>query len=91
MSANGTMSELSNLKSNSLKNWTSGDKVYTLTESQIDALSSSDKLVVLIREAAAQKFNITGIQVNAEVVPEPTTATLSLLALAGLAARRRRR
>jgi MYXO-CTERM domain-containing protein len=28
---------------------------------------------------------------NAPVVPEPTTATLSLLALAGLAARRRRK
>ena len=33
--------------------------------------------------------NITSIGVN--VVPEPTTATLSLLALAGLAARRRRK
>lgn len=33
--------------------------------------------------------NITSIGVN--VIPEPTTATLSLLALAGLAARRRRK
>ncbi len=29
--------------------------------------------------------------VNTEMIPEPATATLSLLALAGLAARRRRR
>ena len=33
----------------------------------------------------------TGLQIVVAPVPEPTTATLSLLALAGLAARRRRR
>ena len=41
----------------------------------------------------ASKFNISdnGIASMSVVVPEPTTATLSLLALAGLAARRRRK
>ena len=33
----------------------------------------------------------SGVYLNTKIVPEPTTATLSLLALAGLAARRRRR
>ncbi len=35
--------------------------------------------------------NVTGRNVAFAVIPEPTTATLSLLALAGLAARRRRK
>ncbi len=35
-------------------------------------------------------FTTTGITITSVAVPEPTTATLSLLALAGLAARRRR-
>ena len=35
--------------------------------------------------------DVTGRNVSFAVVPEPTTATLSLLALAGLAARRRRK
>ena len=40
---------------------------------------------------AGVAMNISNIKVTAEnLVPEPTTATLSLLALAGLAARRRR-
>lgn len=91
MDSNGSMTELSNLKSNSLKSWTSGDKMYTLTDAQIEALSATDKLVVMFREAAVQNLSITGIRVEAVVVPEPTTATLSLLALAGLLARRRRK
>ena len=33
----------------------------------------------------------SSVKINAVTIPEPTTATLSLLALAGLAARRRRR
>ena len=41
---------------------------------------------------AGVAMNISNIKVTAErLVPEPTTATLSLLALAGLAARRRRK
>jgi MYXO-CTERM domain-containing protein len=44
-------------------------------------------------ELDASKFSINdgGIESISVTVPEPTTATLSLLALAGLAARRRRR
>ena len=33
----------------------------------------------------------TALYLNHKIIPEPTTATLSLLALAGLAARRRRK
>lgn len=36
-------------------------------------------------------YTVSGIAVSANIIPEPATATLSLLALAGLAARRRRR
>ena len=38
-----------------------------------------------------QRFSNVKIETNGRLIPEPTTATLSLLALAGLAARRRRR
>lgn len=38
-----------------------------------------------------QQFSNVKIETNGRLIPEPTTATLSLLALAGLAARRRRR
>ena len=34
---------------------------------------------------------LSNIKLTANLVPEPTTATLSLLALAGLASRRRRK
>ena len=36
-------------------------------------------------------YTVSGIAVSTNIIPEPATATLSLLALAGLAARRRRR
>ena len=38
-----------------------------------------------------QQFSNVKIETNGRLIPEPTTTTLSLLALAGLAARRRRR
>ena len=41
-------------------------------------------------ESNGVKVTISDIALNYTAVPEPTTATLSLLALAGLAARRRR-
>lgn len=37
------------------------------------------------------KMSISGLNITYSIIPEPTTATLSLLALAGLASRRRRR
>ena len=42
-------------------------------------------------EKGGQKVTISDIALSYTAVPEPTTATLSLLALAGLAARRRRK
>ena len=57
-------------------------------------LSATDKILVLYRQGDANATTITGLQIGAEgtavLIPEPATATLSLLALAGLAARRRR-
>lgn len=71
----------------------------TLTDS-ID-WSDSYKVVAVIDNTAkslsgggSPTYTMTGISMTAEataVVPEPTTATLSLLALAGLAVRRRRK
>ncbi len=52
-----------------------GENIYTATLTEIDLQANSGRLV------ADMSTN----------VPEPTTATLALLALAGLAARRRRR
>ena len=48
-----------------------------------------DKLVFSLDGASTQ--TVSGVSISANIVPEPTTATLSLLALAGLAARRRRK
>ena len=57
--------------------WADGYKVLAI----IDGVSDNGKT----------KYTISDISVSAQLVPEPTTATLSLLALAGLAARRRRK
>lgn len=72
----------------------------TLTLSQSIDWTSSYKVVAVIDNTAktlgggnSPTYTMTGITMSAvatRVVPEPTTATLSLLALAGLAARRRR-
>ena len=48
----------------------------------------SPALYVYIPDTA---LTVTDITLTPTLVPEPTTATLSLLALAGLAARRRRK
>lgn len=73
----------------------------TLTLSESIDWSDSYKVVAVIDNAAKKlgggnspTYTLTGITMTAEgtvVVPEPATATLSLLALAGLAARRRRK
>ncbi len=66
----------------------------TLSASNLE-LSADDKLMILYRQGNNTKTTITGLSIaatgSAALIPEPTTATLSLLALAGLAARRRRR
>ena len=48
-----------------------------------------DKLVFSLDGNSTQ--TVSGVSISANIVPEPATATLSLLALAGLAARRRRK
>jgi len=50
-----------------------------------------DKLIFSMDCGATGTQKVSGVSVVANIVPEPTTATLSLLALAGLVARRRRR
>ena len=52
-----------------------------------DGVLTDDDLAALVRSEAAG----TGMIQSFEVIPEPATATLSLLALAGLAVRRRRK
>ena len=63
----------------------------------IERPTDRDNLIVTVKgiEIDAKDISfasdVTGRNVSFTVVPEPTTATLSLLALAGLAARRRRK
>ncbi len=65
----------------------------TLTEDNLSTIQSTDKLIVMYRQGAGGKsLGINSVSFNGTaIVPEPATATLSLLALAGLAARRRRK
>ena len=70
---------------------TGGDQSMTPTLSWVDAEGIAQSLT-----ASSYKGNMNGnaaltYAVNTEYIPEPATATLSLLALAGLAARRRRK
>ena len=64
----------------------------TLTMTGLDSWSGSNYLIdgVEYSTALLQDGNSLKLSFN-KVIPEPTTATLSLLALAGLAARRRRK
>ncbi len=70
-----------------VQNTASGENTLTLTESD---LMNVDKLVFVIGNAK-NNTQVTGLSVVSTFkTPEPATATLSLLALAGLASRRRR-
>ena len=57
----------------------------------VSALVSTSGDLKLLTNTSAGTTNHTFANMSIKTVPEPTTATLSLLALAGLAARRRRR
>lgn len=70
----------------------------TLTLDQPLKWSNSYKVVALVDNldknlsgGASNPYTLSGIEIKADItVPEPTTATLSLMALAGLCVRRRR-
>ena len=61
----------------------------SLTSYDLGTSYTLDKLVFSLDGSSIQ--TVSGVSVSANLVPEPATATLSLLALAGLAARRRRK
>lgn len=65
---------------------TGTDKTFTISADAIDAIDS----LYLFNNRSSEWTTSILAEVSAAAVPEPTTATLSLLALCGLAARRRR-
>lgn len=70
---------------------TAGGKTFSVAVSEAVTLTKKDGIRIWSNGA---KEHFTQLSLNAlanKAVPEPTTATLSLLALAGLAARRRRK
>ncbi|MDO5472048.1 MAG: PEP-CTERM sorting domain-containing protein [Akkermansia sp.] len=90
--ANVTAGEDRTLISGNMSNWAGS---MTLTAGNSTALFEGGQLVSATGELENIKINATaeGLSYSFETpaAPEPTTATLSLLALAGLAARRRRK
>ena len=65
---------------------TGADKKFTISAGAIDAIDS----LYLFNNRSSEWTTSILAEVSAAAIPEPTTATLSLLALCGLAARRRR-
>ena len=55
------------------------------------AIAQKDSYISMVKDNASYEINTLAGMRTTRVVPEPATATLSLLALAGLAARRRRK
>lgn len=97
LASDGSLTAISDIKSGDLRTSKVGEGDYstsiTLTSAQIEDLDAGDKLVTVFRVAssAALSLSIKNLTYNATTVPEPTTVTLSLLTLAGLASRRRRK
>ena len=71
-------------------NSVSGYTDYKFTKSYIDNLAIYDGALTADQLSTLTKYEMAN-QTVMQIIPEPTTATLSLFALAGLAARRRRR
>lgn len=71
-------------------NSVSGYTSYKFTKSYIDNLAIYDGALTTEQLATVTKYEMTN-QTVMQTIPEPATATLSLLALAGLAMRRRRK
>ena len=82
------------VKTGEVTDWkASGDKSMNLTGFQFGSSFSEKNTAKGIEVSNITVWNaaLNSSSVGALIVPEPTTATLSLLALAGLAARRRRK
>lgn len=68
-----------------------GQQTYTFTENDNPSTSAGFASLLWTNGSKEKFHNIKVSKLDNKVIPEPATATLSLLALAGLAARRRRR
>lgn len=69
----------------------SGDKALSIELDSALTLTNSSSIRLWTNSGNEQFKDISLTSLSNNVIPEPTTATLSLLALAGLAARRRRK
>ena len=86
--ANGSAAANLILDSNVVASFTKGN--HNMNGSGSDDGSADGTTLTALKFAANSNF-VTGTTTFTPNIPEPTTATLSLLALAGLAARRRRK
>lgn len=76
----------------SAQGWAKGGKATALQFGAILGVNDDGKVGSMkVDNIAVWNAALTGAQVASMTVPEPATATLSLLALAGLCVRRRRR